>query len=66
MGVDRRREGADMPRKPLRQEQIPARSVHVGHGRVPQRVEAVGSVKPRPSLPPGPRMLDASLRDPPA
>ena len=52
-----------MPRKPLREEQIAAQTVHRGHSCMPDRVEAVQPIKPRPLLPSSPSELHSPLRD---
>ena len=41
MGVDGGRQRAHMPRKPLRQEEVPAGPVDVGHGGMPEGMEGV-------------------------
>ena len=52
-----------MPRKPLRQKQVPAGPVHVGDRRVPESVEWVQPVKSRLHLPSPKGELDAALAD---
>jgi len=52
-----------MPGKPLRQEEIPACSVHVGDSRVPERVEWVEAIESGLQLPRTECELDAALAD---
>ena len=63
MGVDRGRQRAHAPGRPLRQEQVPAGLVDVGHGGVAQGVEAVQAAEPGLCWP-GPKSgPDAELAD---
>ena len=52
-----------MPREPLRQEEVPAGPVDVGHRRVPQGVERVEPVESGLYLPSPEGKLDAALAD---
>ena len=53
-----------MPRKPLRQEQVPGRPVDVRDCCVPRGVEGVEPVEPGPLLPSLPGRLHPPPRDP--
>ena len=53
MSIHDRSNGARVPRKPLRQEEVLRRPVDVRHRRVPQRVEVVATVEAGSLLPPG-------------
>ena len=63
MRVDRRRQRAHMPRKPLRQEKVPACPIHVCDRGVPQGVEGVEPVKSGPHLPGPESELDSPFGD---
>jgi hypothetical protein len=52
-----------MPGEPLRQKQVPAGPVDVGHRGVPQRVEGIEPVESRLRLPGPEGELDAALAD---
>ena len=58
-GRERRR----MLRKPLREEQVPRRPIHVHHRAVPQLVEPVLPIEPRPPLPPRESPLGGAGRE---
>jgi hypothetical protein len=51
VGVNGRRERTRMPREPLRQEEVPAGTVNVGHGGMPHRMEGVQPVESCLDLP---------------
>ena len=55
-----------MPRKPLRQEQVPRGPVDVRDRGVPERMEWVQPIEPRLDLQLTEQHLHAALRDPPA
>src|SRR5437867_937060 len=55
----------DMPRKPLRQEQVPRHPIDRRDRCVSNRMERVKPVEPRLPLPLAPRELDPALRYPP-
>ena len=63
MRIYRGRQRACMPRKPLRQEQVPAGPVNVGHGGVAEGVERVEAVESGLHLPRPEGELDAALAD---